>query len=164
MDFETQKYIYTAFDGRIILRADIDRPLRNSGRRHEYLSSLSNGCIDFAAQKLKLSLDKAYKNSYVSNMRYIPYNYSFKIKATYSDDVYLSLLMLSSIRRGTDVLLGKCESVIFKNDTILPQQMIAKKHKRDFCIIISENGIPVKASYQKGEISTQNIDKYVFPI
>ncbi len=164
MEFETQKQIFTAFDGRIILRTDIAGPSKSDGRRFQYLSSLSDACIDFAEHRLYFSLHEEYKAKHSNEYRLIPYNYSLKMAETYRDDVFLSVLMTASLRRGTDILYRKFLSVIFKNDDIVPQKLISKPQKTDHCLIIAEDGIPARVVSLNGELLIKRAEKYHFPI
>ncbi len=164
MKFETSKHIYTAFDGRIILRADIDRPSKSDGRRFEYLTSLSNASIDFIEHTLYLSLHEEYKAKQSNEYRLIPYNYGLKMSETYRNDVFLSVLMIASLRKRTDILYRKFLSVIFKDDYIVPQKLISNSQKDNHCLILTEDGIPARVVPSNGALLIKIVDKYNFPI
>ncbi|MGM9642990.1 MAG: hypothetical protein ACI3XI_07255 [Eubacteriales bacterium] len=164
MDFETNNRLFTAYDGRILLRTGIGRPVNNVGMRFEYIRTLSAACERFAAEELFLKLSEAYRNEAGRGGRFVPYSYSVKIQNTYSDEEYLSLLIIATIRRGSDILSGECRSVIFKNDSILPQKFISKSHKKDVCLVLDADGIPSWATFDSPRVRFERAEKYRFPI
>ncbi len=164
MEFEEIRHIYTAYDGRIILRTAVDRPSIGVGNRFEYLSSLSRTCDHFAAHKLLYKLSEQYKANYGLRFKSIPYSYSIKMNTTYSDNIYLSVLIIASVKKDDQVLFCKYKSVIFQDDKIVPQNIITKRTKDDLCLIICEDGVPCMLKERNGRMVAERAEKYRFPI
>ncbi len=164
MKFETERNIFTAFNGRIILYCSLDRPSETDDERSKFLSSLTDACGSFASDKLFLSLTNEYNDTVANGNRFIPYRYSFAIKETYVDDIFLSILCTSMISKGVNVLSSECYSVIFKYDKILPQRLISKHIGRQSVMILSDGGIPIEVIHDNNKLSYRIIDRYSFPI
>lgn len=164
MEYETNNRLFTAYDGRILLRTDIDRPVKTEGKRFEYVGTLTNACEEFAAQKLFLKLSEVYRTEVENGVKFVPYSYSVKMQNTYSNEVYLSLLIIATVRRGSEIFSAECRSVIFKNDLILPQKYIARSNKSGGALLLDADGKPSWATLVNNIIKIERAEKCHFPI
>jgi hypothetical protein len=156
--FITESYSYASGDGRVILRACIDRPANFDHKAFEYLNLYSNALLQFAREKLFLRAMDLYIDSINSNMRFVPLLYSLKYIITYSDDTYLSCVMCVKLLQGANVLEHKIDSVVFYNDKILPSELICRKHKKNK-ILLDLEGFPCIVNISEGKPIFQRVGK-----
>ena len=74
MDFVSESYSFANIDGRIVLRATIDRPLNSAHNAFEYLSLYSASISKFVSSVLVSSAREAYCASIRAGARFLPYS------------------------------------------------------------------------------------------
>ena len=141
MDFVSESYSFASNDGRIVMRACIDRPLNSAHNAFEYLNQYSSSIHEFVNDRLLLKALEAYDASVRTGARFLPYLYSFKYYVTYSDDIYWSCAMVSRLMQATNVLMQSIDSVVFIDKQILPPRLINHSHKYKNLVFDSE-GFP----------------------
>lgn len=128
MDFISESYSFASGDGRIVLRACIDRPLKFAHGAFEYLNQYSSSIHEFVSDRLVLKAEAAYDSSMRAGTRFLPYLYSFKYHITYSDDTYLSCVIVAKLMQATNVLTQSIDSIVFIGNQIVPPRLIDHRH------------------------------------
>lgn len=158
MDFISESYSFASNDGRIVLRACIDRPLNSAHNAFEYLNQYSCSIHEFVNDRLLLKALEAYDNSVRTGTRFLPYLYSFKNYVTYSDETYWSCAMVAKLMQATNVLMQSIDSTVFIGNQILPPRLINHSHKYKNLVFDTE-GFPSVIESADGRLSFRRVGK-----
>ena len=150
MDFISESYSFASGDGRIVLRACIDRPLKSAHGACDYLNMYSNSIHEFVNDSLVLKAEEAYYSSVRNGTRFSPFLYSFKYHITYSDDTYLSCVIVAKLMQATNVLTQSIDSIVFIGNQIVPPRLIDYRHMRKQLAFDSEGFSVVVESADEG--------------
>lgn len=158
MDFVSESYSFASNDGRIVMRACIDRPLNFAHNAFEYLNQYSRSIHEFVNDRLLLKALEAYDSSVRIGARFLPYLYSFKYYVTYSDDTYWSCAMVARLMQATNVLMQSIDSVVFIDKQILPPRLINHSHKQKN-LVFDADGFPSVVELSDGRLSFRRVGK-----
>lgn len=158
MDFISESYSFASNDGRIVLRACIDRPLNSAHNAFEYLNQYSSSIHEFVNGRLLLKALEAYDTYVRTGTRFLPYLYSFKYYVTYSDDTYWSCAMVAKLMQATKVLMYSIDSIVFIDKQILPPRLIhhSLKYKN---LVFDTEGFPSVIEFADGRLSFRRVGK-----
>jgi hypothetical protein len=158
VDFVSESYSFANIDGRIVLRATIDRPLNSAHNAFEYLSLYSASISKYVSSVLVSSAREAYCASIRAGVRFLPYLYSFKYYITYSDEVFLSCISVAKLVQEGSVLAQAIESLVFIGNQILPPRLIDHRNVRKHLVLDSE-GFPSVVEYVSGAFTFKRVGK-----
>lgn len=158
MDFIAESFSYAASDGRIILRACIDRPLNTARASFEYLNEYSHSIRDFINDKLFLRAVEEYDISLRERTRFSPLLYTFKFTITYLDDLYLSCVMLATLVHVTHSIARSVDSIVFYDNKILPPRLINYAH-RTKKLALDIEGYPCVVEYTDNNLTLRRVGK-----
>lgn len=158
MDFISESYSFASKDGRIILRACIDKPLYSTHSAFEFLNQYSCSIHQFVSDRLILKVGEAYDASNKDGVRFLPFLYVFKYYVTYLDDIYLSCAMVAKLKQDTNIDIHSVDSVVFANDKILPPGLILHSHKSEKLVYDAE-GFPSVAEFVDGRLLLRRVGK-----
>ena len=158
MDFVSESYSFASNDGRIILRACIDRPINSTHNGFEYLNMYSSNIYEFIKERLFLKALDAYDASVRVGSRFMPYMYCLKYYVTYYDDTYCSCAILAKLVQGTNLIMQSIDTIVFIGDQILPPRFINHSHKYKNLVIDSE-GFPSAVESSDGRLSFRRVGK-----
>ena len=115
---------FCAFDGKTILRINIDFPYDVIDTASSYIEEYSNCCLSFAKEILFEHFAKEYNNYFSISKRFTPYLYSVSVREDAEGDIiYLSISATLS-RSGQTI--SSCK----KNVTICNNYILFHKHKK----------------------------------
>lgn len=158
MDFISESYSFASNDGRIVLRACIDRPLNSAHGTFEYLNQYSSSIHEYVNDRLFLKALEAYDASVRTDARFQPYLYSFKYYVTYSDDTYWSCVAVARLLQATNALMHSIDSIVFIDKQILPPRLINHSHKYKNLVFDAE-GFPSVVESVDGKLHFRRVGK-----
>ena len=158
MDFISESYSFASGDGRIVLRACIDRPLNSAHSAFEYLNQYSSSIHEFVSDRLVLKAREEYDSSIRVGTRFLPYLYSFKYYVTYSDDTYMSCVIVAKLMQATNILMQSVDSIVFIGNQILSPRLIYHRHLRKQLAFDAE-GFPCVVESADGGFSFRRVGK-----
>ncbi len=158
MNFISESYSFASKDGRVVLRACIDRPLNSSFDAFDYLNRYSASILEYVNDKLLWKALEAHDKSDRESIRFVPLLYTFKCSVTYSDDTYLSCVMIAKLSQVTNMISQSLDSVVFVKNQILPPGLFYNAHKNSK-LVIDEEGFPCVATLEDGKLALRRVGK-----
>ena len=161
MNFFSEAYSFAANDGRIVLRACIDRPSNSTSMAFEYLNAYSNSIHCFVKGNLLFKALQAYDASESERTRFWPLLYTLKYHVTYSDEDYLSCVVLAKLTHSVNTVSQTLDTVVFVKEQIIPPRYIDHNHKKKNLALDAE-GFPCVAELPDGKLSLRRVGKKRF--
>lgn len=160
MIFTHKRYSFDAFDGKIILFAQIDCPCDGFGQRYDYLFRYSSLCYSFVSGKLWDRVKEIYLSQYNDRYSFNRYFYELNIRETFDENGISSYLITVFLKCGASIVSHRTDSVVFYGDLIIPQKMICSKCRRKRgAVYLDSNGFPSFASIADGRPATEQLIK-----
>lgn len=160
MDFISELYSLASKDGKVILRACVDRPLNSAHNAFNYLNEYSGSIRDYVNGRLFSKALEVYDGAQRDNVRFVPFLYAFKCSATYSDDIYYSCVMTAKLSQAATLISQSLDTVVFCKDQILPPGLINRAYKKKM-LAIDAAGFPCVVDLQEGKIILQRAGKCI---
>lgn len=123
------KESFCAFDGKIILKINVEKPEEVCNRASEYIESFSKYCLLFAQNALQQTIIQEYNNCFVNGEKFAPYFYRLCIFESVIGNAYEYTFHAALIRSGITVAQGS-KTVRFQNDCIIPHRFTFSKEKK----------------------------------
>ncbi len=158
MKFITESYSFAATDGRIVLRARIDKPLCFDHAAYEYFCSYSSSVLEYVSDKLFLKSTDIYFESLRSNIRFCPFTYSLNYSVTYCDDLYSSFVIVAKLKQDDKTIAQGVDSVIFIGQQIVPPVILYKSCKNQILALDFE-GFPNIAELSDDKVVLRRVGK-----
>ena len=158
MKFITESYSFAATDGRIVLRARIDKPLHFDQTSYEYLDKYSSSALEYVNDRLFLKATDIYFESFRSNIRFCPFLYLLKYSATYCDDLYSSFVIVAKLIQGNEIVAQGVDSVVFIRKQIVPPGILFKSRKKQK-IVLDFEGFPSIAELSNDKVVLRRVGK-----
>jgi hypothetical protein len=158
VEFITESYSYASTDGRIVLRARIDKPLYFDHAAYEYFCSYSSSVLEYVSDKLFLKSTDTYFESLRNNIRFYPFLYSLKYSATYCDDLYSSFVIVAKLIQENEIVAQGVDSVVFIGKQIVPPGILFKSRKKQK-IALDFEGFPSIAELSNDKVVLRRVGK-----
>lgn len=142
---------YFAFDGKIILTADIMIPRQADDAPGRFLSEVSSACLEFARDYLFPMLNARYVSDYGKRTELVAFQYSFLINELYSTEDVISYAYYSLLVANGNVTSCGIRTVTFDKGFILPDSLICRK-RRGEPIGLGAEGKPVLVTVENGRL------------
>ena len=126
----TTRYAFEGFDGRILLRCEIDCPREDTmfnQTSFDYLKTISSYCIEYSRGFLASYIRDNY-NDHIANSksRFTPFLYTVKMICTCDENRFVTKLT-AALFQGNAVLSQHSEVLVFDQNGLLPEKLY-KKH------------------------------------
>ena len=158
MKFIPERYAFAADDGRIVLRATVDRPVTLDCGGFEYLNAYSAAISEFVLSVLLVKAMDAYDQSRRLSTRFFPLSYLYNCVVTYFDGYYLSCALTANLSQGTNLISRSFDTIVFAGDQIIPPKQICHVHgKRKF--LLDADGFPSVAEIIDGSLQLRKVGK-----
>lgn len=142
---------YFAFDGKIILTADIMIPRQADDAPERFLTEVSSACHGFLRNSLYPDLNARYVSDYGKHKDFSAYKYSFIINELYSGEEIISFAYYSLLINDSRIISCGLRTVTFDKESILPESLICGK-RRAAHVAFGADGKPVLAKLTDGNL------------
>ena len=118
MKFAQHKESFFAFDGKAILRINIDFPYDVNDTASAYIKEYSDCCLAFAKKTLFEHISWEYNVSFSLGNRFVPYFYCFSVREETKGNI-INYIFDAKLSRSGQTISDREHNVRFRNNYIL---------------------------------------------
>ena len=158
MQVATEIYSFADTDGRVILRASVDRLLKTEPITIDFVDKYYEAVLSFLSERLYLKARDLYRACKSNCIRYFPLSYSFTFKITCAQESLLSCVAVAILTQMNKVISGGIDSFVLLESNIIPPNQLYKAH-RNRNIALDSDGFPCIAFLSESGLNIKRVGK-----